>query len=101
MWRKTAMPDVEKLLMVCVYCDAAQGEMAPQRFFIGTRKIEVIDVIDRWLACDYGYFKVFADDGGTYILKNDVLAGDWELTLYDSGHNPIYQQLPPAAKATI
>ena len=95
------MPGVEKLLMVRVYCDAGQREVAPQRFFIGTRKVEVIDVIDRWLASDYGYFKVFADDGGTYILKNDVLAGDWELTLYDSGHNYIYQQLPPTAKATI
>jgi len=95
------MPDVEKLLKVRVYCDAAQRDMAPQRFFIGTRKVEVIDVIDRWLASDYGYFKVFTDDGGTYILKNDVLAGDWELTLYDSGHNPICQQLLPTAKATI
>jgi len=95
------MPDVEKLLRVRVYCDTSLREMAPQPFFMGTRKIEVIDVIDRWLGSDYGYFKVFADDGGTYILKNDVLAGDGELTLYDSGHIPIYQQLPSTAKATI
>ena len=81
------MPDAGKQLMVRVFCDAAKHEMAPQRFFIGTRKIEVIDVIDRWLAAEYGYFKVYGDDGGTYILKNDVLAGDWELTLYDSGRH--------------
>ena len=95
------MPDAGKLLMVRVLCDAAKREMAPQRFFIGARKIEVVDVIDRWLAADYGYFKVCGDDGGTYILKNDVLAGDWELTLYDSGQHEATRLLSSAFKALI
>jgi len=84
------MSNAEKVLMVRVYCDASKPEMAPQRFFIGARKIEVLDVLDRWLETDYGYFKISGDDGGTYILKNDVLAGDWELTLYDSGQHEVF-----------
>jgi len=90
------MPNAEKLLMVRVFCDAAKREMAPQRFFIGARKIEVIDVIDRWLAPDYGYFKVYGDDDGIYILKHDVMADDWELTLYDSG-----QQYTPQLRSSV
>lgn len=95
------MPDVQKLLRVRVYCDAAKCEKVPRRFYIGTRKVEVIDVIDRWLAIDYGYFKICADDGGTYILKNDVLAGEWELTLYDSGQYHAPQTAVYSAKATL
>lgn len=95
------MPDIEKLLMVRVSCDAAKREKSPQRFFIGARKIEVLDVVDRWLATDYGYFKVCGDDGGTYILKNDVLAGDWELTLYDSGQHQASQLSSLATKNPV
>ena len=53
--------------------------------FYWCSKIEVIDVIDRWLAPDYGYCNVYGDDGASYILKHDIMAGDWQLTLYDSG----------------
>jgi len=95
------MTYAEKQLMVRVFCDAATCEMAPQRFFIGARKIEVIDVIDRWLAPDYGYFKVYGDDDGTYILKHDVMADDWELTLYDSGQQHTSQLRSSAIKAHI
>ena len=79
------MPDDTRALMIRVQCDAARLEKVPLCFFIGARKVEVVDVLDRWLATEHGYFKVSGDDGGTYILKNDVLSGDWELTLYDSG----------------
>lgn len=92
---------IDKLLKVRVSCDASRREMTPQRFFIGTRKIEVIEIIDRWLETDYGYFKIHGDDGGTYILKNDVLADDWELTLYDSGDYPVSQTTSATAKAYI
>lgn len=62
-----------------------RGEETPRRFHLGKRKIEVLQVMDRWIAPDHRYFKVFADDGGTYILRYDALSDHWELTLYDSG----------------
>ena len=65
-----------------------RGEETPRRFFIGDRRIEVADVIDRWLAPDHRYFKVGGDDGAVYILRHDTLRHDngaacWELTMFD------------------
>ena len=56
-----------------------------QNGFYWRSKIEVIDVIDRWLAPDYGSCNVYGYDDASYILKHDVMAGDGRLTLYDSG----------------
>ncbi len=41
----------------------------PKRILIGERKLEVIDIEDRWYGPDYTYFKIFTDDGKRYILK--------------------------------
>ncbi len=54
----------------------------PRAFFLGQRRIQVIEIIDRWLAPDYGYFKVLADDGANYILRHDLPTDTWELTLF-------------------
>ena len=72
-------------LTLQVECYAGyRGEETPRRFTIGTRGIEVLEVIDQWLAPDHRYFKVRGDDDGIYILRHDVASGRWELTLYDS-----------------
>lgn len=69
-----------------VHCYAGyRGEEAPQRFTLGGREHEVLEILDRWLAPTYRYFKVRADDGGIYILRHDQQAERWELTLFDSG----------------
>jgi hypothetical protein len=40
-------------------------------------------VLDAWLAPDRRYFKVRGDDDTYYILRNDVMTGRWELTMFD------------------
>ena len=60
-----------------------RGEETPRRFFIGGRRVEVTDVIDRWLAPDHRYFKVGGDDGSVYILRHDAGAESWDLTMFD------------------
>lgn len=60
-------------------------EQAPGRFFLGGRAVDVIEVIDRWIGQDHGYFKVRGSDSGIYILRHDVPGDMWEMTLYDSG----------------
>lgn len=62
-----------------------RGEQAPVRFYLGERCIEVVDVLDRWLAPSHRYFKLRGDDGGVYILRHDTDEGFWEMTLFDSG----------------
>jgi len=64
------------------------GDREPYRFTVGPRRLEVLNVLDRWLNPDHGYFKVEADDGATYILRHDDLNGGWELTLYQSPRRP-------------
>ena len=60
-----------------------RGEETPLRFSFDGRNIEVIEVLDAWLTPDHRYFKVRGDDGTCYILRNDVPAGRWELTMFD------------------
>jgi hypothetical protein len=58
-----------------------QGVPEPSAFFLGERRIDVLEVLDRWLAPDYGYFKLLTTDG-IYILRHDDHEQCWALTLY-------------------
>jgi hypothetical protein len=60
-----------------------KGEETPRRFFIKDRQVEITEIIDRWLAPDYRYFKVRGDDGSRYIIRHDVESGHWELTMFE------------------
>ncbi len=76
-------------LVLTVECDeGANGEREPYAFSMGKRRVIVDEIIDRWLATDHQYFKVRADDRGTYILRYDANRALWELTLFDSGRAP-------------
>ena len=78
------MPD--NGLGIGVECYAGyRGEQTPQRLSIGERRVEVIEVLDRWLAPTHRYFKLRGDDGGIYIVRHDVGGDIWELTMFDSG----------------
>lgn len=68
-----------------VQCYAGyRGEETPRTFWIGTRPVAVVEVLDRWLAPDHRYFKVAGDDGGVYILRHDPALDRWEMTLYQT-----------------
>ncbi len=69
-----------------VQCYAGyRGEETPQCLFIGKRRIELVDVIDRWLSPGEHYFKLRGMDQEIYILRHAVGQDQWELTLFDSG----------------
>jgi len=76
----------ERSLAIRVECYAGyRGEETPVRFYLGERKIEVVEVIDRWLSPDHRYFKAKGDDGGLYIIRYDVPSDQWALTLFSGG----------------
>lgn len=76
----------EQSAHIRVECYAGhRADEEPRRLFIGERKIELKEVIDRWLDPTYRYFKVRGDDDGIYILRHDLSSDTWEMTLYDSG----------------
>lgn len=71
-------------MKIRVECYAGhRADESPVRFFLGERKIEALQIIDRWMGLDHRYFKVKGDDGAVYILRHDVPEDTWDLTLFD------------------
>ena len=64
------------------------GEETPLRLRLGTRTLEVVEVLDRWFGADYAYVKLVASDGATYILRHDAASDAWELVMFRSGERP-------------
>jgi hypothetical protein len=78
--------DVSATLAVTVECYAGhRGEETPRTLVIGQRRVEVTDVLDRWLGPDHRYFKVRGHDGDVYILRHDTIGHLWELTMFARG----------------
>ena len=61
-----------------------RGEETPRRFYLGKRRVEVVEVLDRWLDPEHRYFKLRGDDGGIYILRHSTTGDAWDMTLFDS-----------------
>lgn len=59
-----------------------RGEETPRRFWLAETRIEIKEVLDRWLAPGHRYFKVLGQDNATYILRHDSETYVWELTFY-------------------
>ncbi len=65
---------------VKVECYAGyRGEETPRQLEVGGRRVEVVDVIDRWLGPDHRYFEVRGDDGAVYLLRHDDREDRWDL----------------------
>jgi len=56
-----------------------RGEQEPLAFWLGARRFEVVELLDRWLHPAHRYFKVKVDDGRTFVLRHDTLSGEWDL----------------------
>ena len=59
------------------------GEETPRAFLLGERRLDVLEVLDRWRGEDHEYFKLAASDGNRYILRRDRERGEWEITLFE------------------
>lgn len=73
-----------QVVRVIVECQPGdRGEEVPCGFFVGDRRIEVVEIIDWWPGRDHRYFKVRGSDGDLYILRHDTPSGEWEITLFE------------------
>lgn len=69
---------------VDVECYAGhRGEQEPRRLKLDARTVEVEEVVDRWLAPEYRYFKLRGADGNIWIVRHDEATGQWELTMFE------------------
>jgi len=74
---------------IAVECYAGyRGEQEPRAFAFGGRRVEVVEIVDRWLAPEHRYFKVKADDGRMLLLRQDAASGDWELAGFVGAERP-------------
>jgi hypothetical protein len=72
-------------MIVSVECYAGhRGEQTPRRLRFDGRTVELVELLDCWLAPDHRYFKLRGADRATYILRHDEPRGVWELTLYQA-----------------
>ena len=70
-------------MQIEVKCYAGyRGEETPRIISFGSRKVEVIKVLDRWLDPVHRYFKILGDDQGIYIIRHDMDSWAWELIFY-------------------
>jgi hypothetical protein len=70
-------------IAIRVECYAGyRSEETPRAFLLGERRIEVVEVLDRWLAPEHRYFKVQGDDSTVYIVRHEVATGEWEMTMF-------------------
>jgi len=79
----------ETRLAITVECYAGhRGEQEPRRLILDGRIIEVAEILDRWFAPDYRYFKLRDPGGAIWIVRNDAGTGLWELTMYERPPGP-------------
>jgi hypothetical protein len=72
-------------MIVRVECYAGhRGEQTPCRIAFDRRSVELVELLDSWLAPDHRYFKMKGADGATYVLRHDEPSGRWEVTLYEA-----------------
>jgi hypothetical protein len=45
-----------------------RGEQTPRTLLLGDRRLDVVEVVDAWLAPDHRYFKLNCMDGHTYLV---------------------------------
>ncbi|KIF81597.1 hypothetical protein [Noviherbaspirillum autotrophicum] len=58
------------------------GDKEPVAFMLGDKRIEVVEILDRWIGGDHSYFKIQTSDQATYILRFEPLLNRWQLTLF-------------------
>lgn len=56
----------------------------PRRLHLGSRAVDVLEILDRWPGADHLYVKLKGADGALYILRHDAARAIWELVLYDA-----------------
>jgi hypothetical protein len=67
-------------MKICVTCNRGpRGDEAPCAFYVGGRRLHVVEVLDRWTDTLHRYFEVCVDDGRRFILRLDPGSRSWEL----------------------
>lgn len=70
-------------MTIKVECYAGyRGEQEPRAFWLGERRMEVGEIVDRWIGPTERYFRCQAGDGSLYVLRHDEANGEWNLAAF-------------------
>ena len=70
-------------MKIKVECESAGKNTGnPIRFIMGSRPVEVAQLVDRWYGENASYFRVLGNDENLYILKGPTAEGDWDLVSF-------------------
>jgi hypothetical protein len=73
----------EAAMKIQVECYSGhKGDERPVRFYLGSRSVQVVEVVDRWYGENGSYFRILGDDENLYILKGPLEEGSWELVSF-------------------
>ena len=61
-----------------------RADETPRSIHFDSRVVTVKDVEDQWIGQDHRYFKVLGDDDAVYIIRQNTVSHDWELTYFRS-----------------
>jgi hypothetical protein len=65
---------------ICVHTFPGwRGETEPHVFFVGSRRLLVAGIVDRWTQHPLRYFEVVCEDGRRFLLCHDTDRRTWEL----------------------
>lgn len=53
--------------------------LVPRSFRLASRLVLIWEILDRWPAQDYRYFKVRTVDNSIYFLRHDVRGDEWSV----------------------
>jgi len=74
---------IDNLVKVQVQCYAGhRADERPVKFTVWSREVQVVEILDQWIAPAHRYFKLKGDDGAVYILRHDEARGEWRLSFY-------------------
>jgi hypothetical protein len=50
--------------------------------YLGKKRLDINEVLDRWYGPDHSYFKVRAEDQNIYIVRYNLFDDEWQLVFF-------------------
>jgi hypothetical protein len=85
-------------MKICVTSNRGpKGEEHPWAFYVGGRRLRIVEVLDRWTDTLHRYFEVCVDDGRRFVLRVEPAGRVWELVaVFAAARRPALKTVIPA-----